>query len=131
MDIKKIAGALGIGAIVVATGGLATPLVGIVGLSSAVVGGMSAVTTVGVVRNASDAKKSKKENKGLREELRKSNLDNAAKQKVIEKLYRRIEEIKQELTKEKAKYQKNNEKIKFMQEQIDDLMETIRAAQAA
>lgn len=81
--------------------------------------------------NAAEGAKSKKQNEELREELRKSNMDNATKQKVIANLNSQIQKLEQALAEERAKNQRNSEKIQLLQEQLDDLMLTLRTAQAA
>lgn len=132
MNVKKILGFVGASALITATGGLAAPMLGVgllstVALAPIVTSSLSTIATIGVVKNINDAKRSKKENEALREELKKSNMDSKAKQKVIEKLNEQLEQVKAELREEKIKSSKNEEKIRLMEEQINDLVETIMA----
>lgn len=113
-------------------GSLAAGGMGIAGgtaLIQAVAGGVGMIGT-GIVSNVAEAAKSKKQNKELREELSKANLDSETKQHVIEKLNAKIESLKMTLAKEKAKNQRNEDNIRFMQEQLDDLLVTLSTAQA-
>ena len=135
MKLKKIGKAIGRGAIIAATGGLATPIVGggllgTVMLTPVITSGLTTIATIGVVKNISAAKKSKEENEKLRGELKKTTMDNKAKQKVIEKINRQLEQVKAELEEERAKAKKNEDRIRLMEEQLDDLMETLRVAYA-
>ena len=132
MNIKKILGFAGASLLISATGGLAAPVLGVgllgtVAIAPIITSSLSTIATIGVVKNISDAKRSKKENEALREELRKSNVDSKTKQKVIEELSNELEQVKAELKEEKRKSRKNDEIIRLMEEQIDDLMITISA----
>ena len=87
-----------------------------------------AYSTVKVAKNVSDLLNSKKENEKLREELRKTDLDNATKQEVIRELNKQVEKIKKELEKERKRADKNEEIIRCMEEQLEDLINTNNAA---
>lgn len=150
MKIGKIIGCIGVGALCVATGGLAAPAIGAASTGIAALGGaslavggfgMAGGTTLiqavasgvgfSIASNVADGAKLKKQNKELREELKQANMDSATKQKVIENLNVQISKLRQALADEKAKSQRNEEKIKVIQEQLDDLLETLSTAQAA
>ena len=75
------------------------------------------------------AKKAKEENKALREQLKKVTLTEAIKQKVIVQLGAKIANLTEQLHAEKKRNQKNEEMIRELQAQIDDLMETMEVAQ--
>lgn len=122
------AGLAALGGGSLAAGGLG--MAGGTALIQAVAGGVGLVGA-GIASNAVEGKKSKKENEELREELKKANIDSATKQKVIESLNAKIQKLQQALANEKAKSQRNEEKIQVMQEQLDDLLETLKTAQAA
>lgn len=74
-------------------------------------------------------KKAKEENKALREQLKKTTLTEAIKQKVIVQLGAKIASLTEQLQSEKRRNQKNEEMIRELQEQIDDLMKTMEVAQ--
>ena len=136
MELKKIGKVIGTSALIAATGGLAAPIVGLgalgaVTLTPAITSGLSAIATIGAVSNLTEAKKSKRENEKLRDELKKVNIDNDTKQKVIMNLNKQLEEVKEELRSERAKAKRNEEKIRLMEEQLDDLMETLQTVYAA
>lgn len=120
------AGLAALGGGSLAAGGLG--MAGGTALIQAVAGGIG-VVGAGIATNAAEGAKSKKQNEELREELKKSNIDNATKQRVIANLHSKIEKLKVALQEEKAKNQKNEEKIKFMQEQLNDLLESLSTAQ--
>lgn len=122
------AGLAALGGGSLAAGGLG--MAGGTALIQAVAGGIG-VVGAGVVSNAAEGAKSKKQNKELREALKQSNMDNATKQKVITNLNTQIENLKKALIEEKAKTERNEEKIRLMQEQLADLIETLSSAQAA
>lgn len=75
------------------------------------------------------AQKAKEENKALREQLKKATLTEAIKQKVIVQLGVKIANLTEQLQAEKKRNQKNEEMIRELQAQIDDLMETMEVAQ--
>lgn len=121
------AGLAALGGGSLAAGGLG--MAGGTALIQAVAGGVGVIGT-GIVSNAAEGSKLKKQNAELRDELRKANLDSATKQRVIEQLNTQITNLKYALEEEKAKAQRNEEKIQYMQEQLDDLLETLSTAQA-
>lgn len=77
------------------------------------------------------AKKAKEENKKLREQLKKTTLTEAVKQKVIMQLAAKIANLKDQLQAEKKRNQKNEEMIRELQAQIEDLMLTMEVAENA
>ena len=77
------------------------------------------------------AKKAKEENKQLREQLKKDTLTEAVKQKVILQLHSKITNLMQQLKVERERNQKNEEMIRLLQAQIDDLMLTMEVAENA
>ena len=77
------------------------------------------------------AKKAKEENKALREQLKKTTLTEAIKQKVIVQLGAKIANLTEQLQTERKRNQQNEEMIRELQAQIDDLMETMEVAQNA
>lgn len=122
------AGLAALGGGSLASGGLG--MAGGAALIKAVAGGVGFIGA-GIATNAAEGAKSKKQNKELREELKKATLDKATKQKVIEHLDAQITKLKEALAEEKAKTRKNEEKIQVMEEQLDDLLETLRTVQVA
>ena len=99
-------------------------------LIQAVAGGVG-VLGAGIASNAADGAKAKKQNEELREELHRQNVDNATKQKVIIQLNKKVEELKKALAEEKGRTDSNSEKIKILQEQLDDVLQTLEVAKAA
>lgn len=89
----------------------------------------SMVSIVAITRTA--AKKSKKNQEKLRAELRAANMDNAVKQKIIKNLYEQIERVTVQLEVEKSKQRKNEVVISRLEEQIEDIFNTIVVARAA
>ena len=77
------------------------------------------------------AKKAKEENKELREQLKKNNLTEAVKQKVIVQLAAKIASLKEQLQNEKKRNQQNEEMIRELQAQIEDLLLTMEVAENA
>lgn len=77
------------------------------------------------------AKKQREENKKLRAELKKTTITEAVKQKIILQLNSKISSLKMELKREKARNEQNEEIIKLLQAQLEDLEKTIEAAEAA
>jgi len=75
------------------------------------------------------AKKAKEENKQLRERLKTDNLSEAVKQKVILQLNSKIKAMTSQLREEKQNNERNEELIRLLQAQIDDLTETMEVAQ--
>lgn len=166
MKIGRLVGALGVGALCVATGGLAAPAIGavvgssVLGLSGAAAtsaglaalgggslaagglgtaGGTALIQAVAggvglvgskIAFSAADASSNKKENKELREALKKANIDNATKQKVIIQLNKKIDELKCALKEEERKTNKNEETIRILKEQLNDVIETLKVAEA-
>lgn len=122
------AGLAAIGGGSLAAGGLG--MAGGTAIISAVAGGVGAVTTA-VATSAAEGTKAKKQNEELRNELRQSNIDNATKQKVIMQLNKQVENLKKELAEERNRANKSDEKIRIMEEQLDDVLETLKTAQAA
>lgn len=141
-NIGKIVGCLGVGVLCTVTGGLAAPLIGVslaaggLGMAGgtmliqAVAGGVGLVGA-GIASSAVEGAKFKKQNEDLRRELKEANIDNATKQKIIMNLSSEIEKLKVALKEEKEKNQKNEEKIKIIQEQLNDLLVTLEMAKAA
>lgn len=91
------------------------------------------LNTVGskIAFSLESAKKAKEENKALREQLKKTTLTEAIKQKVIVQLGAKIANLTQQLQAERKRNQQNEEMIRELQAQIDDLMETMEVAQNA
>ena len=58
-------------------------------------------------------------------------MDSATKEKVIVGLNAKIDKLEEALKVEKEKSEMNEERIKILQEQLDDLFETLKEAQAA
>jgi uncharacterized tellurite resistance protein B-like protein len=77
------------------------------------------------------AKKAKEENKELREQLKKNTLTEAVKQKVIIQLAAKIASLKEQLQNEKKRNQQNEEMIRELQAQIEDLLLTMEVAENA
>lgn len=75
------------------------------------------------------AKKAKEENKQLRERLKTGNLSEAVKQKVILQLNTKIKTMSSQLREEKQYNERNEEFIRLLQAQIDDLTETMQIAE--
>lgn len=122
------AGLAAIGGGSLAAGGLG--MAGGTAIVSAVAGGVGAVTTA-VASSAVEGAKAKRQNEELRSELRRSNLDNATKQKVIMQLNEQVEKLKKALAEERSRSDKSDEKIRIMEEQLADVLETLKTAQAA
>ena len=132
MKLSKIIGGISIGAICLATGGLAAPLAGAAIAANVLNSSVLVLSAAGAIASTvAEGEKSKKENEELRKELKKSNMDNATKQKVIQNLNKRIEKLEQALAEETEKRQRDEEKIRILQEQVDDLFETYAVACAA
>lgn len=89
----------------------------------------SVVSMVAITRKA--AKRSKANQEKLRAELRAANMDNAVKQKIIKNLYEQIERVTVQLEVEKSKQRRNEEVISQLEEQIEDILNTIAVARAA
>lgn len=89
----------------------------------------SVVSMVAITRKA--AKRSKANQEKLRAELRAANMDNAVKQKIIKNLYEQIERVTVQLEVEKSKQRRNAEVISQLEEQIEDILNTIAVARAA
>lgn len=58
-------------------------------------------------------------------------MDNAVKQKIIKNLYEQIERVTVQLEVEKSKQRRNEEVISQLEEQIEDILNTIAVARAA
>ena len=58
-------------------------------------------------------------------------MDNAVKQKIIKNLYEQIERVTIQLEVEKSKQRRNAEVISQLEEQIEDILNTIAVARAA
>lgn len=121
------AGLAAIGGGSLAAGGLG--MAGGTAIISAVAGGVGAVTTA-VATNAVEGAKAKKQNEELRSELKKSNIDNATKQKVIMQLNEQVKKLGKALAYEKARVDKSDERIRVIEEQLADVLETLKTAQA-
>jgi uncharacterized tellurite resistance protein B-like protein len=91
------------------------------------------LNTVGakIAFSLESAKKAKEENKALREQLKKTTLTEAIKQKVIVQLGAKIANLTEQLQAERKRNQQNEEMIRELQAQIDDLMETMEVARNA
>lgn len=122
------AGLAALGGGSLAAGGLG--MAGGTALIQAVAGGVGLVGSK-IAFSAADASSAKKENKELREELRKANVDNATKQKVIIQLNKKIDELKAALKEEEGKKNRNEETIRILKEQLNDILETLKVAEAA
>ena len=99
-------------------------------LVQAVAGGVG-ILGAGIATNAADGAKAKKQNEDLREELHNQNVDNSTKQKVIQQLNNKVEELRKALAEEKKKTNNNEERIKILQDQLDDVLQTLEIAKAA
>lgn len=77
------------------------------------------------------AKILREENKKLREELKKTTVSDATKQNIILKLNAKISELTSELKREKEKNKQNEEMIKLLQAQVEDLERTMMVVEAA
>lgn len=121
------AGLAAIGGGSLAAGGLG--MAGGAAIISAVAGGVGVVTTA-VATNAAEGAKAKKQNEELRSELRKSNIDNATKQKVIIQLNEQVEKLRKVLADEKARGDKSDVRIRIIEEQLADVLETLKTAHA-
>ena len=99
-------------------------------LVQAVAGGVG-ILGAGIATNAADGAKAKKQNEDLREELHNQNVDNSTKQKVIQQLNNKVEELRKALAEEKKKTNNNEELIKILQDQLDDVLQTLEIAKAA
>lgn len=111
-------------------GALAAGGAGIAGgalLVQAVAGGVG-ILGAGIATNAIDSAKAKEQNKKLREELHRQNVDSATKQKILQQLNKRIEELRIALEEEKKKANCNKEQIALLQEQLDDVLRTLEVA---
>lgn len=122
------AGLAALGGGSLAAGGLG--MAGGTALIQAVAGGVG-VLGAGIATNFAEGRKVKEQNEELREELKRSNLDSATKQKVIMQLNKKIEQIGLELEMEKTKSNQNTEKIQVLEEQLNDLLKTLEVAKAA
>ena len=114
-------------------GALAAGGAGVAGgtmLIQAVAGGLG-VLGAGIATNAADGAKAKKQNKELRDALRQHNVDSATKQKLIAQLNATKEELQKALNEERRKNNVHEETIRILQEQLDDLIETLEVAKAA
>lgn len=96
-------------------------------LVSAIAGGLGA-GAMAVGATVAEGTKSKKENAELREKLRNSNQSNATKQQIIKELNLKLNRLRSELEAEKKKNNKSQEKIASLEEQIEDIIYTIREA---
>ena len=74
--------------------------------------------------------KAKEENKALREQLKKVTLTETIKQKVIVQLGAKITSLTEQLHAERKRNEQNEEMIRALQAQIDDLIETMEVAQS-
>ena len=99
-------------------------------LVQAVAGGVG-ILGAGIASNAADGAKAKKQNTELREELRQQNIDSATKQKMILQLNQKIDILKKALSEEKSKTDRNEEKIKSLEEQLKKVVQTLEEAKAA
>lgn len=99
-------------------------------LVQAVAGGVG-ILGAGVATNAVEGAEAKKQNEDLRTEMHDQNLDNATKQKIIIQLNKKVEELKNALAEEKEKTDANEDKIKLLQEQLDDVLQTLEDAKSA
>jgi len=91
------------------------------------------LNTVGskIAFSLESAKKAKEENKALREQLKKVTLTETIKQKVIVQLGAKIASLTEQLHAERKRNEQNEEMIRALQAQIDDLTETMEVAQNA
>lgn len=76
------------------------------------------------------AKTLREENKKLREELKKTTVSEATKQNIILRLNAKISELTSELKREKTKNKQNEEMIRLLQAQLEDLERTMVVAEA-
>lgn len=99
-------------------------------IAHSVTSGLGSVSSK-IVLTFESAKKAKEENKQLREQLKKDTLTEAVKQKVIVQLHSKISNLMQQLKVERERNQRNEEMIRLLQAQIDDLMMTMEVAENA
>ena len=97
-------------------------------IAHSVTSGLGSVSSK-IVLTFESAKKAKEENKQLREQLKKDTLTEAVKQKVIVQLHSKISNLMQQLKIERERNQRNEEMIRLLQAQIDDLMLTMEVAE--
>ncbi len=74
-------------------------------------------------------KKLREENKQLREELKKTTVTEAVKQNIILQLTDKVTSLTTELKRERERNNRNEEIIKLLQAQLDDLEKTIEVAE--
>lgn len=98
-------------------------------LIQAVAGG-AGIAGAHIASNAIEGAKAKIENEKFREQLKKSKLDDATKQKIIANLNGKIVSLQNALEEEKKRTQRSEEKIKAMELQLDELEKTLCMAQA-
>lgn len=77
------------------------------------------------------AKQLREENKKLRDELKKTTITESVKQKIILQLNSKSTVLNEELKREKARNDKNEEIIKLLLAQLEDLEKTIEVAETA
>lgn len=77
------------------------------------------------------AKKLREENKELRERLKEETISESVKQKVIIQLNLKIKTLTEQLKLEKECNRQNEEMIKLLKAQIDDLYDTVQVAEMA
>lgn len=77
-----------------------------------------------------NAKKLREENKKLREELKGTTINESVKQKIILKLNAKVSALTDELKREKARNDQNEEIIRLLKEQLEDLELTLEVAEA-
>lgn len=129
MKIEQLAKFAGKTAAIALGMGLMGPIgIGSSVLISAIIGGTFCFD---IAFNENELSKIKEENKKLKEELRKSNIDNATKQEIIKKLNEQIKKLNEALEKEKEKVETNEDTIKILKVQIDELYEILKEAKAA
>lgn len=121
------AGLAAIGGGSLAAGGLG--MAGGTAIISAVAGGVGVITTA-VATNAAEGARAKQQNEELRRELRKTHIDNATKQKVIIQLNDQVDRLRKALAEEMTRADKSNERIHVMEEQLADVLETLKTAHA-
>lgn len=122
------AGLAAVGGGSLAAGGLG--MAGGTAIISAVAGGVGAMTTA-VATNAAEGKIAKNQNARLREELKKNQIDNAVKQKILLQLNEQITALENALFNERSKFDKSEEKIRIMEEQLDDVLSLFKTAEAS
>lgn len=94
---------------------------------------VSGISTIGskISMSLESAKKANEENKVLREKLENDTINEAVKQKVILQLHSKIKSLTSHLKEERQRNDRNEEMIRLLQTQLQDLENTMEVAQNA